>query len=266
MKSCRPLAHYRTHIAGWLNLVVVLAVAGAFVLYVRAEKEIDRANERRLSSFVLADQLKQSSTDLTQMVRGYAVTGDPTYKKHYQDILDIRDGKIRRPEGYVRSYWDLVLADANFQQERGGQGVPLLALMRQTGFSEDEFRMLAKAKSSSDGLTAIEFAAIKLVETGGPQAQENRSKARLMLIDVPYLQAKANIMKPINVAYELMDKRTSEQVHAAERVAIAFRAIFILSIFAAILMLWRSYATMRKVLGGSAQAVHEQISRIGQRA
>ena len=263
MKSIEPRAHYRIHIAGWLNLVVVLALAGAFALYVRAEKEIDRANEQRLSSFVLADQLKQSSADLTQMVRGYAVTGDPTYKKHYQDILDIRDGKIRRPEGYVRSYWDLVLADANFQHARGGQVAPLLNLMRQAGFAEDEFRMLAEAKSSSDGLTAIEFEAIKLVETGGPQAQENRSKARLMLIDVPYLQAKANIMKPINAAYELMDKRTSEQVHAAERVAIAFRAIFILSTVAAIFMLWRSYATMRKILGGSAQEVHAHIERIG---
>ena len=44
------------------------------------------------------------------MVRTYVVTGDP-YKQHYQEILDIRDGRKPRPAAYPYVYWDLVLAD-----------------------------------------------------------------------------------------------------------------------------------------------------------
>jgi len=41
----------------------------------------------------IADQLRQSSDDLTQMARAFVVVGDPRFKKYYQHILDIRDGK-----------------------------------------------------------------------------------------------------------------------------------------------------------------------------
>ena len=247
----------------WLSAAMLLVVAVAFGLYVRAEKQIDRANEQRLSSVELADQLRHSSDDLTQMARSYAATGDPRYKKHYQDILDIRDGKKPRPEGYFHSYWDLVLADAKFQETGGGQAISLLELMRQTGFADDEFSKLSEAKALSDVLSAIEFKAMKLVETVGPEAEANSFKARLMLNDAPYLQAKAAIMRPINASFELMDKRTSEQVHASELIATVFRAIFVLCTLVAIFMLWRAYATVRKILGGSARELHAHIERIG---
>ena len=247
----------------WLTAAMLLLVAVAFGLYVRAEKKIDRANEQRLSSIELADQLRHSSDDLTQMARSYAVTGDPLYAKYYRDILDIRDGKKPRPEGYFHSYWDLVLADKQFQQDGGGRAISLLDLMRQSGFADAEFGRLAEAKVNSDELTAIEFKAMKLVESGGEEAEANRSKARLMLNAAPYLQAKAAIMRPINAAFELVDERTAEQVHAAERAAMAFRAIFVVCTLVAIFMLWRTYAAVRKILGGSAEAVHAHIERVG---
>ena len=81
----------------WLTLGMFVVFVTSFVLYVRAEKEIDRANETRQQSFQLADELRQSSDDLTRMVRTYVVTGDPIYRQHYQEILDIRDGKVARP-------------------------------------------------------------------------------------------------------------------------------------------------------------------------
>jgi diguanylate cyclase (GGDEF)-like protein/PAS domain S-box-containing protein len=247
----------------WLTAAMLLALALSFGLYVRAENKTDRATEQRLSSFVLATQLRQSSDDLTRMVRSYAVTSDPRYKKYYQDILAIREGKKPRPEGYFRSYWNIVLADANYQQAGGGQSVSLLDLMHQAGFADDEFGKLAGAKANSDELTAIELKAMSLVELGGPEAEANRSKALLMLYGTPYLQAKAAIVRPINAAFELMDKRTSEQIDASERMAAIFRAIFFLCILVTILMLWRAYAAIRKTLGGSAQEVREHIERIG---
>src|SRR5664279_6091613 len=59
----------------------------------------------------LADELLQSSDDLTRIVRSYVITGNPIYKQHFQNILYIRDGKMSRPVNYHDIYWDLVLAD-----------------------------------------------------------------------------------------------------------------------------------------------------------
>lgn len=115
----------------WLTLGMFAATV---VVYAWAEKQIGRANESRQQSFLLADELRQSSDDLTRMVRTYVVTGDPIYKQHYQEILDIRDGKEPRPVTYQNIYWDLVLADDQ-RPRLLGPAVPLLELMRRTGFT-----------------------------------------------------------------------------------------------------------------------------------
>ena len=81
----------------------------------------------------LADELLQSSDDLTRMVRSYVITGNPIYKQHFQNILYIRDGKMSRPVNYHDIYWDLVLADGPHPDN--GQKIALLDLMRQAGFT-----------------------------------------------------------------------------------------------------------------------------------
>ena len=76
-----------------------------------SEKRIDDANKRRIISFLLADELRQSSDDLTRMIRTYAATGNIIYKRHYQEILNIRNGKEPYPLNYQNIYWDLVDLD-----------------------------------------------------------------------------------------------------------------------------------------------------------
>ena len=125
--------------------------AAAFVLYVQAEKQIDRANELRQQSFLLADELRQSSDDLTRMVRTYVATGDAIWKRHYQEILDIREGRSPRPANYQGVYWDLVMPD-DARPSPSKDAVPLLTLMRQAGFTGEEFSKLAEAKTKSEPL------------------------------------------------------------------------------------------------------------------
>lgn len=248
----------------WPTLAMFLALAVTFVVYVDSEKHIDRANELRHLSLLRAGQLRQSSYDLTQMARSYVVTGEPLYKKYYQDILDIRDGKKSRPPGYLYSYWDMVLAGTQSPPATEGEAIPLLDLMRQTGFTEEELRHLALAKANSDALAAIEFEAMKLVESAGPDAAANRSRALQMMHDAAYLQAKAAIVRPINEAYKLMDQRTVDRIRSAERQAVMFRVMFIACVFGALLVLWQAYVALRKILGGSADEVRAQMRRIGQ--
>ena len=213
----------------WLILGMFIVVAIVFAIYVHSEKQIDRSNELRLRSHMLADELRQSSDDLTRMVRSYVATGNPIYKKQYQEVLDIRDGKNARPINYHDIYWDLVLTDAQGPKPDKGQATPWLDLMRQAGFTEQEFDKLAQAKVNSDTLTRTEFSAMQLFESTGVLAESSRLKASQMLQDTNYHQAKAAIMRPISEFHQMMDQRTADAVHVTETMALLLRLTFIFS-------------------------------------
>lgn len=243
------------------GLVVLLVIA--FTLYVWSERQVDCAYELRYQSFLLADELRQSSDDLTRMARAYVVTGDPSYKQRYQDILDIRDGKKPRPEDYWRIYWDLVLPGGQAPRPDSQQSVALLELMRQAGFTEQEFRKLAEAKANSDALTVPEFEAMKLVESAGPDGEADRARARTMMHDDKYRQAKAAIMKPIDDFLGLVNQRTRDAVQTAANCATALRCVSIVFGLGLMFMLWRTHAALCETMGGSVDEVYAQIAKIG---
>ncbi len=260
MTSQNRLTRFSLNLMMSAGLVVLLAVT--FALYVWSEHRVDRANELRHRSYLLADELRQSGDDLTRMVRTYAATGDPVYKQHFQDILDIRDGKKPRPQNYSIPYWDLVLRDGPAPRA-SQQAIGLLELMRQAEFTEEEFGKLAKAKANSDALTVPEFEAMKLVESSGPEAAANQDRARRMLYDDKYHQANAAVMGPIHDFFVLVDQRTLAAVQTAETHATALWFVFVAIGLGLMFMLWRTYAALRDTLGGPLDQVYRQIARIG---
>ncbi len=245
----------------WLMLAILVILSVSFVLYAIAEKQIDRANEARHQSFLLADELRQSSDDLTRMVRTYVATGEPLYKQHYQEILAIRDGQRPRPQQYQYVYWDLVSADDQ-RPSAMGAAAPLLSLMRDAGFTAQEFAKLDEAKANSDALTRTELAAMALLASAKGQA-ENRNQAIRMLHDSAYHQAKAGIMGPINQFNQMADLRTAQEVHAAERRATALRWLCALLGLLLVAWLWRVRQGLLAILGGPVGELHAQIARLG---
>jgi diguanylate cyclase (GGDEF)-like protein/PAS domain S-box-containing protein len=246
----------------WLALGLFLVFGLTFVGYVWTEKQIDHANVLRQQSLLLAEELWQSSEDLTRMVRTYVVTGDPIYRQHFQEILDIRDGRKPRPLDYGNVYWDLVQAD-NARPRPTGPAVPLLELLRRAGFTNDEFAKLAEAKAKSDGLTRTEFAAMALVESTNPVSEANRAQAIRMLYDAAYHQAKAEIMRPIGEFLGATDKRTLEAVHAAEARASWARAVFVVLGLLLTYLLFRMYRELHAILGSQVDDLHARIVRLG---
>ena len=241
-------------------VVVVVVVVVVFGLYVYTEKANELANRQRQAGFQLVDQLRQSSDDLTLMARLYVVTGDPRYKQYYQSILDIRNGKMARPEGYTHSYSDLVISGDLAPSAENDKGIPLTDLIQQSGFTEDEVGHLLTAENNSDALTKVEFEAIALVEALDTDEEANRLKARQLLFSEHYNQAKSKIMQPINTFYSEMYHRTLSTANQA--IAKLFLLIFIVSLLFAIVLLWRSYVMLKKLLGGTTQEVHQLISNI----
>ncbi|MFH0709127.1 MAG: EAL domain-containing protein [Pseudomonadota bacterium] len=250
----------------WQTISVLILLLISLNIYVYSEKEIDRLNEIRLNSFLLADELRQSSDDLTRMVRTYIATGNPLYKEHYQEILDIRNGLNARPIDYQNIYWDLVGLDDKRPRPLSNQSVPLIDRMRQAGFTKDEFAKLSEAKNNSDVLTKTEFTAMKLIESKGSQSQMalKKQQALELLHDATYHQAKASIMHPIDESYVMMKKRTNDAVYTAETIAYYFRILFVFIGIYFFFMLFRLYKTLNMILGSSVDDLHSHISRIGQ--
>ena len=245
-----------------LNLAALVVITLAFAAYVLAEKQIDRANEARLQSFLLADELRQSSDDLTRMVRTYVATSDPHYKQQYEDVLAIRDGKLPRPPHYQNVYWDLILPGQT-RPRATGLAVSLLQRMRQAGFTAEEFALLEQAKAHSDALTRTEYAAMSLIETAVPVTGAVRNRATLMLHDTAYHQAKRAIMQPINTFYSRVETRTQAAVEQRALVAMLLRVLFVALCIVLLFTLWRAYRTLTTTLGGSANQLFERIARLG---
>ena len=138
--------------------LLVLALVG----WLRASAGLKATYVSRYESALLADELRQSSDDLTRLARTYVATGEEKWERQYFEVLDIRNGKAPRPEHYERIYWDFRAADQS--PPVGSTRVPLQTLMQEAGFTEAEFAQLKQAQANSDGLVTTETIAINLVK------------------------------------------------------------------------------------------------------
>ncbi len=194
-------------------------LAATVGLNVAAESTLRRsaaAEDRRFRSLRLADELRQTSDDLTRMARSYADTGDPRYKAWFDEILAIRNGTAPRPEGYDGIYWDVVTA-AGRRPTPFGPPVAFDALVVRMGFSGQELDLLAEAKRRSDDLAVLEQEAFSAVEAGpGSRVAPSVNPEAVTILNGPeYLAAKAAIMQPIGRVFELVDARTRTATESA---------------------------------------------------
>jgi hypothetical protein len=124
-----------------LLLLLFLVLLGALALlsefYVRAIRDTGRAEENRLTSLFLSDELRRSTQDLSTMAKAFLTTGDPTYRKNFEEILAIRDGRLPRTETYQTTYWGYLL-DLNPHMSAAGETAPLVDLMKRNGFTPGE--------------------------------------------------------------------------------------------------------------------------------
>ena len=79
-----------------LLIAALVAQAVVAVLQTQASEDLKEATSRRHRSFLLADELRQSSDELTRFARTYVVTGDERFKRYFRMVIDIRNGDFRR--------------------------------------------------------------------------------------------------------------------------------------------------------------------------
>ena len=255
-----------------LTLLLCLVLLSVISLK-SASDEVARSADLRYRSYLLADELRQSSDDLTRLARTYAVTGDAKYEKQYFDILDIRNGKKPRPEHYERIYWDFVAAGIDKPQPDGATA-SLQALMKEAGFSEQEFAKLKEAQNNSDALVKNETIAMNAVKglfddgTGQftKKGDPDLELARKLTHDENYHKYKAQVMKPVDEFLELLDKRTSaaaEQAKQAEtRMQYWVTGLVLFSIAFLVVALLTVYRRIIAALGGEPAVASEVVKQV----
>ena len=246
-----------------LCFVLLVLMIPLFFYYAWSEKQIDAANNNRYTTRLLIDELRQSSDDLTRMVRSYIVTGDQAYLDYFERIIAIRDGKLPRPSRYDLSYWDAVTAGAPPESTPEDQAVSILALMEQAAFSQGELSLLTAAKIKSDQLAETERNAVHLLQSAGANNQTAWQQALMMVFDQAYLQQKAEIMKLIDQTIRLSEKRTEAAVEDATEWAWLMRKALIVLGTILLVLIWLCEKLFRATLGASPEKIYQSIQRLG---
>lgn len=212
------------------------------------EGKIAQAGEKRYQAYLLADELRQSSDDLTRMARTYSVTGDQVFREYFQKILAIRNGEAPRPLGYHNIYWDFVTATG--KSPRANEAAQSLkSLMKEAGFTETEFARLRETENKSNELIRLENHAMNAAQgifedgTGNYLRGEPDLKlARTLLHNEEYHQAKESIMKPLEKFFQAVDRRTAGEIASYREKQHRLNLVLVIALNLAILMFFISLA------------------------
>jgi len=252
-------------------ILFLLVIGGITERMLTNQKDITAAQERRYQSYVLADELRQSSDDLTRLARTYVVTADPRFEEQYWAVLDIRNGKSPRPLNYERIYWDFMAADG-IKPRGDGKAVALQQLMKEQGFTEAEFAKLKEAQANSDGLVKIETIAMNAVKGLFDDGKGNYTKkgehnpelARQLMHSNEYHLEKAKIMKPIDEFFSMLDQRTRGEVQVLVQQSYLLFYVLLATVGLAILTLAVLYISIFRTVIKPIQQVMGELSNTSQ--
>ena len=227
-------------------MVVLLASIGTSMW---TSKLINKSNENRLLSLALAQELQQSSNDLTKFARLYVVTKDIEWEKKYNDIVNSRAGLIPREDGRT---------------------IALNELFKKQGFTDQEFEKLKESNDLSSELVETETVAMNTIkglykDQNGKftlKEEPNFENARTMMHDKNYNDYLARIAAPINEFKKLLNTRLYNEVES--NVSKVFYAQIITIILALLIFSLSSYGTnaLKKVLAEAIKHLSSSSEKI----
>lgn len=223
-------ASIRKAIAALLVLIIASLGALGFAFYAlqRASTNLEKAEESRVRTYQLIAETQQSADDLTRLARNFVATLHPDYLRQYYAVLDIRNGRVARPERYHDLYWKLV--DPNNPEKPRpdtNEIVPLTDLLKQAGFTEQELELVLESERQSSTLALIEVEAMNMAQGRYLDAQgtyarldtPNRERASQMLYDDKYTAGIIAETKPLDDFAVLVEQRLVSTIGAAKKAA-----------------------------------------------
>ncbi|ABV67059.1 two-component sensor histidine kinase [Aliarcobacter butzleri RM4018] len=207
-----------------LNTVSFICVAFVINKYQKATIKLEDAYNMQYKSLILADELRQSSDDLTRMARTYVITGNPMFEEQYKTVLAIRNGELPRPKRYNGIFWDFLTLEGT-KPLLDGEKIPLRELMKNANFPESELNLLFTSQNESDDLTNLEHKAMNAIK--GIFQDENGNYtikgepdfvlAKELMHSSQYHLAKIRIMEPLDRFYKAFENRTKQKVEEAKK-------------------------------------------------
>jgi methyl-accepting chemotaxis protein len=239
---------------GIAAIVVIIGSVSSQLISNSSNEDGNKTNRTRYLSYILADEFRQTSMDLTRLCRTYVSTGEQKHWDAYWDIVNWRSGKIPRPN-YVNK--ELYRGQVKKQND----------IMIELGYSEKEFAYLKEASANSNALINTETQAMTSIKEGkivdGPfqsKAGETPQEFALRIVfDENYHGEVVKIMTPVNSFFESLDSRTGDAVMEAGNTSSRWLTIsFILQIvigFLFALFIWNIRGILKQLGGEPTEAV-----------
>jgi len=231
-------------------ILLLLGLGFTSFLMLKNQEQLNKNQQIRYLSYIAADELRQSSMDLTRLARTYVSTGDSKYEDMYWEVLNVRNGKKARPDGRT---------------------IALQKIMEDLGFTEAEFGKLKQAGKNSDGLVWTETIAMNAVKglfhddkkEFSIKKEPDFELARKLMFDQNYHNYVKDIMAPINDFFIMLDNRTKAQVDVYIKISEKYLMIALLLIGLLIVVTVISYFIIYKKINVPVNLLSNEIKKIG---
>lgn len=246
------------------SAIIVSAITLSLVVLAMIDNQqsLSDSEENRYQSYLLADELRQSSDDLSRMARTFAVTGERRYAQLYDQILSIRNGQDKRPSNYNYPYIDFLAAGQELSTEYD-PAFALIDLMRQQGMNEAELAKLKQAEQASNELAKIEYEAMDIASGTKGSAPDLDASTRLVY-SPRYDAEKARIMTPVKEFFALLNHRTQQEVNDLRHTGSVYMSVVCAMVILLIIIAVIGIITIRRKVGGALMRLSNDAQRVAE--
>ena len=215
----------KIRIFSWFIFIPILIAALVELSVVTEQHKIEIESNKiwaqRHDMIKYVDEMRMTSEFLTRLARRYANMKESRALEWYNQIVDIRDGKIARPPEYNALYWDLAAAgNISPPDIKGPKGLPLTELFARASNSKFATQKFIEAKSRSDDLARIERIAFHAMngefddgtEKFKIKGKEDKIFANKILYDKEYEKAKGQIISPLSDITKIIELTSNTDI------------------------------------------------------
>lgn len=236
------------------SIIMSVIVFVTILMIVSSNKHLEHALTYELDAYQLANEMSQSSENLTNYIRLYAMTGNASYRAAYNKVLDVRNGKVANDDGVKKAFSDKVA---------------------EMGLTKEENSFILKSQELSNDLAVLETEVMTFIdnymirnpnanlgETGDSEVL--RQQARLFSTE--YTSHTDSIMEPVaDFQAALFARAEIEKIDAENQAAAATKlGLIVLSAFIIFIIVVLIFA-MRYILttlGSEPEHLKKLLARV----
>lgn len=202
-------------------ILMMMCLIGMIVMVRISINDILHTHEKTSVCQLLANELRQSSEDLSNNSRMFVVSGgNEIYSNEYDDILAWRSGRAPRPSNLAENLFP-------------GETINMMDLLKRVGFTEEELITVETSLALSDGLGKTETQAMESVRLGkivsGPQlaipGESVEEFALRILTNDSYNAITHQIIRPLDTLNANITQRMAEESRVLDRNMFIYQTI-----------------------------------------